>query len=75
MQTAENYTPSADQIKHALLPPGEELEAPDELIATGEAVFHIINMADLDITLKNTLYRLEKHFNFYARLFAGTGDR
>jgi hypothetical protein len=68
MLPAENYTPSADQIKKALLPAGEELDALDELIATGEAVFHLINISDMDIQIKNAIYRLEKHFNFYARL-------
>jgi hypothetical protein len=72
MLPAENYQPSAEQIKKALLPNGEELDAIDELIATGEAVFHLVNVSEMDEQIKNAIYRLEKHFNFYARLVAGS---
>lgn len=67
--------PTAEQIKKALLPqPDDELDPLDELIATGEAVFHLINLSDLDEPTKNALYRLEKHFNLYAGLLTGEDD-
>jgi hypothetical protein len=69
MPPAENYTP--EQFKKAMLPDCEELDALDELIATGEAVFDLINISDLDIQLKNAIYQLEKLFAIYARLAAG----
>ena len=69
---ATTLYPSPEQIQKALLPAGEELDALDELIATGEAIFYIINQSDLDEAAKNALYRLEKHFGFYARLLSET---
>lgn len=60
--------PGAELIKNALLPAGEELDALDELIATGEAVFYLVSISELDDPVKNAIYRLEKHFSFYARL-------
>lgn len=74
MPNTFNRQLAARQIKKSLLPPGEEQEALDELIATGEAVFHLINLSDLDEPTKNALYRLEKHFNLYAGLLTGEDD-
>jgi hypothetical protein len=74
MLPAENPHSSFEQIKKALLPPGEEAEALDELIATGEAVFHLVSITELDDPIKNAIYRLEKHFNLYAKILAGADN-
>ena len=70
MPHTENNRPGEDQVRKFLLPAGEEMEALDELLATHEAIFQVINNSEIDDSIKNTLYRLEKHFNHYARLLS-----
>lgn len=70
MPHTQNNRPCEDQARKFLLPPGEETEAFDEIIATHEAIFQVINNSELDDTTKNTLYRLEKHLNHYVWLLS-----
>lgn len=71
MHYAENLRPGEDQARKFLLPPGDEMEAFDEIMATHEAIFHVISNSEIDDTTKNTLYRLEKHLNHYTWLLLG----
>ena len=71
MQYADQPRPGEDQARKFLLPPGEEMEAFDEIVSTHEAIFQVINNSELDETTKNTLYRLEKHLNHYTWLLSG----
>jgi len=73
MQPSLIIKPGKEQIAQALQPAGEDLDALDEMIATVEAIFYVINQSDLDEPAKNALYRLEKHFNFYVQLLSSTG--
>lgn len=69
MQHVKNSTPGAETIKKALLPgPEDDLDALDELIATGEAVFSLIRLTDLDLDIKGAIFQLEKQFAFWGRL-------
>lgn len=50
------------------LPLFEALRPLNELIASGEAVFNLIRISEMDIHAKNAFFQLEKQFGFYARL-------
>lgn len=63
-----NRQPTAAEIKEALLPDNDTLDALDELIATGEAVFAMIRFSELDLGIKSAFCQLEKQFEFYAKL-------
>jgi hypothetical protein len=71
MSHTDNLRPGEDQARKFLLPPGEEMEAFDEILYTHEAIFQVINNSELDDTTKNTLYRLEKHLNHHTWLLSG----
>jgi hypothetical protein len=68
MPYPENYSPTPEQIKNALLPNNERLYPLDELVATAEAVFNFIRSSELDTGVKNAFYQLEKQFEFYKNL-------
>jgi hypothetical protein len=68
MPYPENYSPTPEQIKNALLPNNERLYPQDELIAIGEAVFDLVRFSELDAGIKNAFYQLEKQFEFYKNL-------
>lgn len=63
---ANNPTPA--QVIDALLDDNEDLFLLDNLIATGEAVFTLIWLSEIDERLKQIFFQLEKRFNFYAKL-------
>jgi hypothetical protein len=60
--------PTPEQVVKALLAGNKEFFLLDELIATGEAIFNLIRLADADSDLKYTAFQLEKRFTFYASL-------
>jgi len=63
---------SAEAIKEALYHIHHKgLDPVEEMIAVGEAVFHILQWADIEPSLRDTLYQLEKQFGFYALLAEG----
>jgi hypothetical protein len=60
--------PTPEQILKAFLHDDPELDPLDDLIATGEAIFNLIRISELDHLAKNAFYQLEKQFGFYSRL-------
>jgi hypothetical protein len=63
---AHNPTPA--QVIEALLYDNEDLFLLDNLIATGEALFSLIWLSEIDERVKQIAFQLEKRFNFYATL-------
>lgn len=58
----------AEDLKKSLLP-AHEMRCPiEELIATSEAVFGFIQCSDMDSSLKDAFFQLEKQFDFYKNL-------
>jgi hypothetical protein len=68
MHTPENHPAPIALL--ALLNPQQRCTL-EELIATGEAVFCLIRFSELDTSIKNAFYQLEKQFDLYASQVMG----
>ncbi|MCX6318600.1 MAG: hypothetical protein NTW29_15005 [Bacteroidetes bacterium] len=63
---ANQLTPQ--QLLEALLDGNNDLLLLDNLIAAGEAAFHIIYNSTLDDDMKQVTFQVEKRFQLYATL-------
>lgn len=59
---------SADDLKTTLMNSYNEASPWEELVLTAEAVFEFVWNSELELSIRNAVYQLEKQFQFYRRL-------